>query len=56
MLYDPVTMVQLPKRIIGLVVCGLAIMLLQILANKNKLKRESISKLTLAYGSSYFYK
>jgi len=45
MLYDPVTMVQLPKRIIGLVVCGLAIMLLQILANKNKLKRESISKL-----------
>ena len=45
MLYDPVTMVQLPKRIIGLVVCGLTIMLLQILANKNKLKRESISKL-----------
>ena len=45
MLYDPVTMVQLPKRIIGLVVCGLAIMLLQILAKKNKLKRESISKL-----------
>ena len=45
MLYDPVTMIQLPKRIIGLVVCGLAIMLLQILANKNKLKRESISKL-----------
>ena len=45
LLYDPVTMIQLPKRIIGLVVCGLAIMLLQILANKNILKRESISKL-----------
>ena len=45
MLYNPVTAQQLPKRFLGLIICGLAIMLLQILANKDRLKKESVSKL-----------
>ena len=51
MLYDPVTAQQLPKRFLGLIVCGLAIMLLQILANKDRLKKESVSKLNSALES-----
>ena len=51
MLYDPVTAQQLPKRFLGLIVCGLAIMLLQILANKDRLKKESVSKLNNALES-----
>ncbi|CEQ30488.1 membrane protein [[Clostridium] sordellii] len=41
MLYTPVSLEQLPLRLEGLAFCGLAIMILQFIANKNKLKKGS---------------
>lgn len=41
MLYTPVSIEELPNRLLGLLVCGLFIMGAQLLANKNKLERES---------------
>ncbi|WP_332843486.1 hypothetical protein, partial [Paraclostridium bifermentans] len=41
MLYSPVDINELPTRIVALAFCGLAIMAIQMLANKNKLKTQS---------------
>ncbi|MCR1848817.1 FUSC family protein [Paeniclostridium sordellii] len=41
MLYTPVSLEQLPLRLEGLAFCGLAIMILQFIANKDKLKKGS---------------
>ncbi|CEO32747.1 FUSC family protein [Paraclostridium sordellii] len=41
MLYTPVSLEQLPLRLEGLAFCGLAIMILQFIANKDKLKKAS---------------
>ncbi|CEO20977.1 FUSC family protein [Paraclostridium sordellii] len=41
MLYTPVSLDQLPLRLEGLAFCGLAIMILQFIANKDKLKKGS---------------
>ncbi|MGL5756389.1 MAG: FUSC family protein [Paraclostridium sp.] len=43
MLYTPVSIKELPTRLVGLAFCGLAIMALQMLANKNKLQKETKS-------------
>lgn len=45
MLYTPVTLQELPSRLIGLAFCGLAIMVLQLLANRNKLQKQTIIQL-----------
>ncbi len=39
MLYSPVPIQDLPLRLWGLVVCGLAIMILQFLVNRNRIKK-----------------
>ncbi|MFR3557154.1 MAG: FUSC family protein [Paraclostridium sordellii] len=41
MLYTPVSLDQLPLRLEGLAFCGLAIMIIQFIANKDKLKKAS---------------
>lgn len=41
MLYSPVDIKELPTRLIALAFCGLAIMAIQMIANKNKLKTQS---------------
>ena len=41
MLYTPVTFDLLPRRLIGLASCGLLIMIMQMIVNRNKLKKES---------------
>lgn len=41
MLYSPVDVEELPTRIVALAFCGLAIMAIQMIANKNKLKTQS---------------
>lgn len=43
MLYTPVNIKELPTRLAGLAFCGLAIMALQMLANKNKLQKQAKS-------------
>lgn len=45
MLYTPVTLQELPSRLSGLAFCGLAIMILQLLANRNKLQKQTIIQL-----------
>ncbi|WP_040327262.1 FUSC family protein [Clostridium ihumii] len=41
MLYTPVTFDLLPRRLIGLASCGLLIMIMQMIVNRNKLKKEA---------------
>lgn len=41
MLYSPVTLEALPKRLMGLIICGLVIMAMQMIVNKNKFKKEA---------------
>lgn len=45
MLYTPVTLQDLPSRLSGLAFCGLAIMLMQLLANKNKFQKQTTTQL-----------
>lgn len=51
MFYTPVTIDKLPLRLISLTFCGLAIMVLQLLVNSNKLKKQSTSQLNIALES-----
>lgn len=41
MLYGPVKFIQLPSRLAGLVFCGILIMAVQMIFNKNKLKKSA---------------
>lgn len=43
MLYTPVSINELPTRLLAFAVCGLSIMALQMLVNKNKLQKQSKS-------------
>lgn len=41
MLYTPVSINELPTRLVSLIFCGLFIMTVQMIVNKNKLQKQS---------------
>ncbi|MGL6108195.1 FUSC family protein [Romboutsia sp.] len=51
MVYTPVTIQEMPLRLLGLAFCGLAIMILQIVVNKNRLKKQTVSQIAVAVNS-----
>lgn len=51
MLYTPVTLIELPSRLSGLAFCGLSIMILQLLANRNTLQKQVVNQLKSSLNS-----
>ena len=51
MLYTPISLAQLPMRLLGLAVCGVAIMLLQLLFNRNLIQKQTNGRLKSALGA-----
>ena len=52
MLYTPIPIQEMSTRLLGLATCGLAIMLLQIIINKNSIQKQTDTKLKIILNST----